>query len=235
MKIENAIIQAESFALKKIYKKYVDGLKKKGIRLSQESFGKKLGWTQGAVSNYLNGLTALNANSATFFAKELGCSVVDFSPRLDQVIKDQALSSNFTAIEALILKKIPIYNGLNIEKILKNIEGVMAEPMQHEYLSIDNLQGIFGMHLNDDSMGIDSNGSMFVIDRSMEVMPKDTVLIRLSEGVFTIRKIKVFEFEGNKPVKWQAHPVDDSYPSYSEKTAQLIGLAIREVRTLRKT
>lgn len=54
-----------------------------GKRISQEAFGEKYGLgSQGNVSHYLNGKSALNLKSAAAFANEIGCSVQDFSPRL---------------------------------------------------------------------------------------------------------------------------------------------------------
>lgn len=52
-------------------------------KLSQLEFGQlyEIG-TQGAVWQYLNGVTPLNLSAAIKFSRGLGCSVSDFSPRL---------------------------------------------------------------------------------------------------------------------------------------------------------
>lgn len=52
-------------------------------KLSQMEFGQiyEIG-TQGAVWQYLNGVTPLNLSAAIKFARGLGCSVGEFSPRL---------------------------------------------------------------------------------------------------------------------------------------------------------
>lgn len=71
--------RAESRALQAIWtaKKHI----------SQEAFGAKYGLgTQGAVGHFLNGRCALHLKAAMAFAKELGCDVADFSPRLAEEI-----------------------------------------------------------------------------------------------------------------------------------------------------
>lgn len=56
-------------------------------RISQEAFGAKYGLgTQGAIGHFLNGRSALHLKAAMAFAKELGCEVGDFSPRLAKEI-----------------------------------------------------------------------------------------------------------------------------------------------------
>lgn len=56
--------------------------------LSQEAFGAEFGiGTQGAVSQYLNGLIPLNLTAALRFAKGLGVSVSAFSPTLGKEIE----------------------------------------------------------------------------------------------------------------------------------------------------
>lgn len=53
------------------------------VRITQESFGDlyELG-SQGLVTQYLNGIIPLNYESAYKFARGMGCSIHDFSPRL---------------------------------------------------------------------------------------------------------------------------------------------------------
>ena len=65
----------ESLALKKIWDSRP--------HVSQEEFGAKYDiGTQGVVSHFLNGRTALHIKAAMAFAAELRCDVKDFSPRL---------------------------------------------------------------------------------------------------------------------------------------------------------
>lgn len=69
---------ADAARLKAIYT-----AKKRELGLTQESLASACGWeSQGTVSQYFNGKIPLNVEAAVKFAKELYCSVADFSPRL---------------------------------------------------------------------------------------------------------------------------------------------------------
>lgn len=74
--------KTECEALKAIWE-----LKKKGLGITQEGAGEKLGMSQAAVSHYLNARTALNLPVASQFAKLLRCSIADFSPRLEAEVE----------------------------------------------------------------------------------------------------------------------------------------------------
>ncbi|KDN12735.1 repressor protein cI [Snodgrassella communis] len=67
----------EAKKLNEIYK-----AKKKELNLNQLKVGDLMNISQGAVNHYLNGINALNYESASQFAKILQVPVSDFSPRL---------------------------------------------------------------------------------------------------------------------------------------------------------
>lgn len=55
----------------------------RGSRCTQEDFGSKYGLgSQANVGHYLNARSPLNIKAASAFAKEIGCQVSDFSPRI---------------------------------------------------------------------------------------------------------------------------------------------------------
>jgi transcriptional regulator with XRE-family HTH domain len=69
--------KAAADKLKQLYEKRVP----KGM--SQAQFGETFGiGTQGLVSQYLNGHTALTVEAAAKFAKGLGCKIDDISPEM---------------------------------------------------------------------------------------------------------------------------------------------------------
>lgn len=70
--------------------KAIFNAKKKELHLTQEKLAELLGINQSSVSHYLNGVNPLNASVAAAFAKILGVSVWDFSPRLAEVIESFA-------------------------------------------------------------------------------------------------------------------------------------------------
>jgi phage repressor protein C with HTH and peptisase S24 domain len=61
--------------------------KKKELNLNQLKVGDLMNISQGAVNHYLNGINALNYESASQFAKILQVPVSDFSPRLAKKIQ----------------------------------------------------------------------------------------------------------------------------------------------------
>ncbi|PIT52336.1 hypothetical protein BHC44_08900 [Snodgrassella alvi] len=72
----------EAKKLNEIYK-----AKKKELNLNQLKVGDLMNISQGAVNHYLNGINALNYESASQFAKILQVPVSDFSPRLAKKIQ----------------------------------------------------------------------------------------------------------------------------------------------------
>jgi hypothetical protein len=74
-------LKAESDRLKALWKARPVG--KGGKKIAEMDFGLKhdLG-SQGNVGHYLNGRQPLNLKAAIAFAKELGCPIAHFSPRL---------------------------------------------------------------------------------------------------------------------------------------------------------
>lgn len=72
----------EAKKLNEIYKS-----KKKELNLSQLKVGDLMNISQGAVNHYLNGINALNYESAAQFSKILQVPVSDFSPRLAKKIE----------------------------------------------------------------------------------------------------------------------------------------------------
>lgn len=232
MKIDKSVVDAEASALKELFYSYIDRKKDEGLKITQTSFGQKQGWTQAAVNNYLNGKNTLNTNAALIFANELECEVVDFSPRLAELLRKQAEASNNIANEVLSFWKMPIYNQENIEILIKD-EGKMASSSEFEVVSGDVSQDVFGVRVPDFSMGTDSKNSVFVIDRNRQAEPTNTVLVRVAPNNFAIRNLKVSSFDQDlKPIEWVAYPTNNDYPSFSNETSTIIGVAIRQIKTL---
>lgn len=68
----------EAMLLKSIFES-----KKKALCLTQEKLSLALGGVgQSMAGNYLNGIRRLNIKTAIIFARELECSISDFSPRI---------------------------------------------------------------------------------------------------------------------------------------------------------
>lgn len=84
--------KADAARLKMIFLRWRAANEVDGRKLSQEEIAASIGKKQSAFSQTLNGTLALNQESASAFAKLLGCSVADFSPTIAKKIAEQALS-----------------------------------------------------------------------------------------------------------------------------------------------
>lgn len=93
--------RAESARLKEIWEREKPRLKALGFG-TQESFGQEFGiGNQAAVGFFLNGESAISLKAAAAFARGLGCSVSDFSPRLAALMAtaDQVVGWPFPDID----------------------------------------------------------------------------------------------------------------------------------------
>lgn len=78
---------SECGALKRIFEKAQESRPE----LTQDALSEAMNYkTQGAVSHYLNGSHPLNLKVAAKFARELRCSVEEFSPRLAALLPSQS-------------------------------------------------------------------------------------------------------------------------------------------------
>lgn len=101
--------------------------------LGQAEFGKLYGiGGQGAVSNYLNGLSALNLKAARAFSDHLGCQISEFSPRLakeaDQIVATVAphLPSQSHDLTSEELEILSMWRQLGSAHKSKVIDGLRA-------------------------------------------------------------------------------------------------------------
>lgn len=235
MKADINVIQEESIKLKTLFDEFIALEKKRGRKISQRSFGEKHGWTQAAVNNFLKGRTALNANSASIFAKELNCPVSSFSERLDILIKRQATSSGILDKGLLNLMEVDIYNDENLDLLLNYSikEGMMATAIRKEVISGEVDANVLGYNLIDDSMGESSKNSDFIIDLDRKPSPTNTVLIRLNTGKYEIRKLKVNSYDEHMaPNEWEAFPTNEHYPTITHENGIIVGVAIKELKKL---
>lgn len=77
---EDQLIETQK--LRRLFDAWKDQQKEGGNKISQEGAAHKLGFSQGALSQYLIGRIPLNIDVAINFAKLIGCKVGDFSPSL---------------------------------------------------------------------------------------------------------------------------------------------------------
>ncbi|MND86146.1 putative HTH-type transcriptional regulator [compost metagenome] len=184
--------------------------KKKELKLTQEKLAHLLGINQSSVSHYLNGVNPLNASVAAAFAKILGVSVWDFSPRLAEVIESfasmQVTADSFKATwsrSAKIMDAIPHEQYVLIPQFLDENSFIPGVNDEHVGLTEGMLfrRGWLrdaGLHYpdlrilyaSDDSMAPHiANGDVVMIDTSGKVLEDGKIfLIRRPDGKTAIRR-----------------------------------------------
>ena len=89
--MSNRTITRENLAEANRLRKTWDS-RKKSLGLNQKDVAKSLGWTQGAISQYLNGHTALNTDTILTFARLLQISPNVIRPGVLDKIKNEEQS-----------------------------------------------------------------------------------------------------------------------------------------------
>lgn len=191
---------AECRALKALFVSAQKERRERGYaKLTQESAANFLGdITQGAVSQYLNGDTALNLKVAIGFAKLLKCSISDFSPRLAKETSGSEISqAYFVADEESSYTRKP--SGNSGISITGRLTSVAREGMKYDDLHPNRIGGLsynsedpkaFAAIINDDSLRPRIRlGEFIVCEPSREVQPGDDVLVVLKKGQRLIKEL----------------------------------------------
>lgn len=101
--------------------------------MSQAEFGQLFGiGTQGMVSQYLTGHTALNVEAMAKFAKGLGCTIADISPEMARQLKVEIFPVlgriSVKAVIALVMLAIPAILPSRAEAAF-NISNSLIRPL----------------------------------------------------------------------------------------------------------
>ncbi|WP_438307273.1 LexA family transcriptional regulator [Pseudomonas guariconensis] len=184
--------------------------KKKELKLTQEKLAHLLGINQSSVSHYLNGVNPLNASVAAAFAKILGVSVWDFSPRLAELMESfasmQVTADSFKETwsrSAKVLDAIPHEQYVLIPQFLDDnsfIPGVNDEHvgltegmlfrrgwLRDAGLHFPNLRILYAA---DQSMAPHiAHGDVVMVDTSKKILEDGKIfLIRRPDGKTSIRR-----------------------------------------------
>lgn len=191
------------------------------LKLTQEKLAADLGdgVTQGAVSHFMNGRTALSVNAAVVFARALGVPVSEISPtlaaqieKMSEVLPGRVSSQptdGRTPPRSFDLKDEPGYTGVmqltaqgstggGEENAHVEIRGVMA--FKSAWLRANNLnqKHLDVIYANGHSMEPTINdGDVLLVDES-RVEPKDGQIFAMqseSKGTIVKRLVKS-DFEG---------------------------------------
>jgi hypothetical protein len=127
--------RTEAAKLRAIWQRQLFALRQVGAG-TQESFGAKYGiGNQAAVGFFLNGKTPLSLKAALGFARGLGCSVQEFSPRLAAQIAGEGSDQQVLHVsdaEARVLAAIRALGPNGLERVAAFVAGAAsAQPAAH--------------------------------------------------------------------------------------------------------
>ena len=187
------IESTECAALKAIFVRTQKERRESGAtKLTQDSAANFLGdMTQGAVSQYLNGDTALNLKAAIGFAKLLKCNISDFSPRLAKETAGSGVSVGYFVAESSNNYSSGKPNRVGVS-VTGRLTAIHGEGMRFEVLHPNRIGSIavysddkeaFALIIEDDSMRPRIRSGEFILcEPCREVRPGDDALVVLKSG-----------------------------------------------------
>lgn len=191
--------------------------------LSQREFARKynLG-TPGNVWQYLNGKRALNVKIASAFAKGLGISVSDFSPRLAKEIANLQIEK-IAPVEMPRLKKVPrisfVQAGLHTETGQTREKGWYIENGEYDWVDENFPDDTVTMKVQGRSMEPQfKEGDIVVVDPTLNPLPGDFV-VALRECPFTdgiestIKKYRPTGYNDNGSEVFDLVPLNPDFPT----------------------
>lgn len=195
-----SVESAECAALKAIFVRSQKERRDTGAaKLTQESAANFLGdMTQGAVSQYLNGDTALNLKAAIGFAKLLKCRISDFSPRLAaEASGAETTVSYFVAEKAGVFESGKPSNSAIY--VTGRLTSVFGEAMRFDQLHTNRIGSLscysddkeaFAIIIDDDSLRPRIRpGEFIVCEPGRAVLPGDDVVVVLKQGRRLVKEL----------------------------------------------
>lgn len=209
------LYEKESAELKRLFKEKSP--------YSQREFADKynLG-TPGNVWQYLNGKRALNVKIASAFAKGLGISVSDFSPRLAKEIANLQIEK-IAPVEMPRLKKVPrisfVQAGLHTETGQTREKGWYIENGEYDWVDENFPDDTVTMKVQGRSMEPQfKEGDIVVVDPTLNPLPGDFV-VALRECPFTdsiestIKKYRPTGYNDNGSEVFDLVPLNPDFPT----------------------
>lgn len=167
---------------------YMD--RKRDLGLNQYVLAERCGWnSQGTVSQYLNGKIPLNLEAALCFARELRCSVGDFSPQLGQKLHAGSPNSEPTPNKGTRRTKgasKALFQDSTPSNVLHHLPVITWE------MDMEDLQGIGRWRADDDYITRELHapkGWWIIVDTRVQFAPGDIVLIRGACKSLALRRV----------------------------------------------
>lgn len=168
--------------LNALFENWLDSEQKRtGLRPSQEKVAHDLGVSQSALSQRLTGRMAINDKFAAKIARLIGCTVPDFSPRLDAEIKALAAGVNDPAAEFAQIRRVDVtmsagYGALAYDEVDKS-----ALSFRRDFLC--------GMGLNEKRCVVVTAGG-----HSMEPTIDDGAVLLINQAYTDITNGQIYAF-----------------------------------------
>jgi len=187
---------------------------------SQEKFGAEFGiGNQAAVGFFLNARTALSPKAAAGFARGMGCSVGDFSPRLAKMLN---VAAGWTAEQ-----HTPA--GVIVSSVAQDMSHLMQS---HTLLEItwESLvaavpDSLFVLPLRDDALAPDHPAGRRVVWRKDRPLKTGRlVLLRDKHGADCARMLH----DGPLPGQWVASASHRAFMSFDVPSADVTVLAVHQ-------
>lgn len=191
----------ESSDLKKIFQERKES--KKGV--TQAKAAEALGITQGAVNHYLNGINALNAKTASDFAKFLNANVRDFSPRLADEIEN--LSAANTSPGPDVYNEVPLISWVQAGHWSEAVD--LLQPGEGERIATTYRprRHTYALRVNGDSMEPEfTEGDIIIVEPDETPRHGSYVVIRQNGSEATFKKLII---DGGKTY---LAPLNNRYP-----------------------
>lgn len=226
------VIAAEAEAMRKIFE-----AKKKELHISQASLARDFRVKPPSIFSYLNGKTQLNMNFASFFAKQLQVSLVEFSPRLAKKIELMNQQIGFEVFNYPILEKnqIEIY-PISSNETKRKLVADNSHPSNIKlnknafWLRLDNDE----MHPNNGTKGI-MKGSLILIDPDIEPQLNELALLKIinasDNDLIKLDHRYLFRLITHDGCNLVAKALNNDYPSIelNKNTAAIVGKVVAGV------
>jgi hypothetical protein len=197
--------------------------------LSQDLFGEQFEiGNQGAVWQFLNGVTALSLKAARGFARGLRCQIADFSPRLAaEAAKNAAFAPGVEVASILVpigWHRAPLINYAQAGVWAEIADGYAPSDATAWLLTdLELSAAAFALKIEDESMlPLFRPGDRVVIDPAVAPRPGDFVVAKSSNGEVMFKKYRPrgVNAQGQKVI--ELTPLNSDFPPVRSDTSPFV-------------
>jgi SOS-response transcriptional repressor LexA len=204
----------------------------KGLpRLSQETVGKQLGMTQGAISQYLCGATPLGTEAVFKFAKLMDINPVEIRPEFEYAnigTYQTLISEGATAgsnIPGVTVKQVYLIEWHEV-CLIHNIQGILIREKRETVFTTNTVSdGAFALKVTGDSMEPEFvDGDIIIVDPRGQWEHGSYVVVAISKN--SVPFLRRVTYDGGMRYLTPLNPrypvalIDDNTVNYGEVTAK---------------